>query len=232
VVTARALIEEAGCLIVESRKISQAWEEAKAVPEHPIERPSRVRSLLHPVLVQAAFGTRIKDLPNAPQAISVQTYVDKVAKATAESRFTTWYDWLTDAAHPALGARAAYASPPITSEARAVTYRYHARSPLLEMDSAGLTQLDHELAHYAADATLAAGMVIFDLLEQALLMVDDFGLTTGAAGLTNRNYWRKLTPVRGSRSCPCGRGSWADCQHRWGQLASSITVPEAAGAPG
>jgi hypothetical protein len=93
-------------------------------------------------------------------------------------------------------------------------------------DSRGNSKvLDNELAHYAADATLAAGTVICELLDQALLLVDDFGLTTGAATLTNRTYWRNFTPVRGSRRCPCGRGSWAKCHHRWGDPAPEIVVP-------
>jgi hypothetical protein len=115
------------------------------------------------------------------------------------------------------------------NQTRAVTLRYYARSPMAEMSSAGVTRQDHQLAHYAADATAAAGTIICDVLQQALLVVDDFGFTTGAARLTNRDYWRNLTPTRGSPPCSCGRGSWGECQHRWGKPAPSITVPDLAG---
>jgi hypothetical protein len=61
--------------------------------------------------------------------------------------------------------------------------------------------------------------VITDVLQQALNVVDDAGLTTAAATLTLRAYWRNFTPVRGKRPCPCGRGPSSACGHRWGEPA-------------
>ncbi|MFI7289777.1 hypothetical protein ACIBRY_24475 [Streptomyces anulatus] len=51
-----------------------------------------------------------------------------------------------------------------------------------------------------------------------MALVDDFGLTTAAATLTRRTYWRAFHPTRGSRACPRGRGKWSACGHRWGAV--------------
>jgi hypothetical protein len=87
--------------------------------------------------------------------------------------------------------------------------------------------MDNEVASYAADALIAAGTVLCDVLADSLQVVDDLGLTTGAARLTHGFYWRDFKPVKGSRPCPCGRAAWSKCQHRWGQPAPSVSVTQA-----
>src|ERR1017187_402942 len=59
-VTARALLEEVGCLLYEARQIEQAWTKAKALKESPLGRPERVRNTLAPVLADASFGSRLE----------------------------------------------------------------------------------------------------------------------------------------------------------------------------
>jgi hypothetical protein len=102
VVTARALIEEAGCLLDEVRKLAEVWHAGKAIPDDGVKRPAEVRALMNPVLTRAGTASRIVEMPKALRATNVLTYVQKLARGTAESRFTTWYDWLSDAAHPGL----------------------------------------------------------------------------------------------------------------------------------
>jgi hypothetical protein len=86
-------------------------------------------------------------------------------------------------------------------------------------------QLEPTIALNVADALIAAGKVITDVLHQSLAVVDDMGLTTAAATLTQHVYWRNLSPVRGKRLCPCGHGPASACQHRWGQPAPTISIP-------
>ena len=230
-VTARALIEEAGCLLYEGVKLADAWRTGKAASEGPLMQPSAVRDAMAPVLNKAAFGSRMKESHERAQAISVVTYVQKLAKATGDKRFSDWYDWLSDAAHPAFGARIALACPPMKHDSGATVVRTYARAPMvLQQGNGHRIQMDFTIAFAVADALIASGAVICDLLEQALLLVDDFGLTTGAATLTRRWYWRDFKPVRGNRACPCGRGSWSDCRHRWGEPAPRVVVPQTAGA--
>jgi len=172
------------------------------------------------------MATRLKGTPQTLQATNVLTYVQKLARASGDQRYITWYDWLSDASHPAFGARIALASPPMLHDSKAVMTRTYARAPLIRQSANGRREaLENEVGLHAADALIAAGSVLCGLLADALHVVDDFGLTTGAAGLTQRFYWRDLKPVRGSRPCPCGRGAWSKCQHRWGQPAPSVSIP-------
>jgi hypothetical protein len=89
--------------------------------------------------------------------------------------------------------------------------------------------LEPTVALTVADLPIAVGRVITDVLEQSLVAVDDMGLTTAAATLTGRVYWRNLSPVWGNR-CPSGRAS--ACRHYWGQPAPVLTIPSTAGEAG
>ena len=105
------------------------------------------------------------------------------------------------------------------------TVRYYARSPMSLAGPAGKSsELEPTIAYNIADALIASGEIFVDLLDKSLVMVDDFGLTTGAATMTKRHYWRDFTPVKGSRHCPCGRGRWSACQHCWNALAPVVSV--------
>jgi hypothetical protein len=84
--------------------------------------------------------------------------------------------------------------------------------------------MDFTIAHMAADALALSADVGSAVLDDSLSMVDDVGLTTAAATLTRRTYWRNLVPRRGNRPCPCGRGSWRDCKHRWAAAAPTATT--------
>lgn len=221
-VTARAVVEEAGALVDQAQKLAEAWRIAKATPADALKRPGSVRDALAPVLLHAGMGSRLAHSHEKLQATNVLTLVKKLAKVSGDSRFHEWYDWLSDAAHPAFGATIAYASPPMAHESGAVLVRYYARSPL-SLEGDGQQQLmEPKIAFIVADAVIGAGRLITDILDGSLALVDDVGLTTAAATLTRRPYWRNFSPVRGSRPCPCGRGKWSKCGHRWGEAAPGI----------
>jgi hypothetical protein len=227
-VTARALVEEAGSLTDEARRLADGWSAGKGAPPDRLKQPETVRKALAPVLLQAAFGSRMKGSHQKTQATNVLTLVQKLSKVTADGRFAEWYDRLSDAAHPAFGARIAFASPPLMHDSGAVVVRFYARSPMAMHDGEVRQLLEPTIAFTVADALIASGEVICRLLEQALVLVDDVGLTTAAATLTRRPYWRNLAPARGNRACPCGRGRWSECRHRWGQPAPALNVPRTA----
>jgi hypothetical protein len=225
-VTARALIEEAACFAYEATKLTDAWQTVKTNQTEGIARVSAVRAALSPELNQAGFGSRTKELSGKIQATNVLTYTQKLIKTTGDARFGQWYDWLSDAAHPAFGARIALASPVLGHDSKAVMVRHYARSPLVLKNSRGeRTALENPIALYTADALVACGVVLCGLLNQTLATVDDFGLTTKAATFTRRTYWRDFKPVRGSRACPCGRGKWSMCPHSWNRPAPSLSIP-------
>ncbi|MFC5188019.1 hypothetical protein [Actinomadura harenae] len=218
-VTARAAVEEAGALVDEAQKLAKAWSIGKAAPAEELKRPKTVRDALAPALLHASMGSRLTGSHAKLQATNVLTLVKKLSKTSGNPRFIEWYDWLSDAAHPAFGARIAYSSLPLVHDSGAVTVRYYARAPLLLQSDTQQKTMESTIALTVADSIIAAGQIIVDVLNHSLALVDDVGLTTGAATLTRRNYWRNLSPVRGSRACPCGRGKWSQCGHRWGEPA-------------
>ncbi|MFK4799167.1 hypothetical protein ACI3K5_10805 [Streptomyces sp. MPA0124] len=225
-VTARALIEEAGALADEQKAVAEAWRTGKAAAEDPLRRPALVRETLAPVLLKAGFGSRMNGSNEKLRATNVLTLVKKVTRATGDDRFPKWYDLLSDAAHPAFGARIALATPPLVHASNAVTVRSYSRSPMSLAEGASVRTLEPTVAFAVADSLIAVGSFMLDLLDEGLAVVDDFGLTTSAATLTRRTYWRAFHPVRGSRVCPCGRGKWSACGHHWGS-----GVPTSGGRP-
>ena len=231
-VTGRAVVEEAGSLVDEAAKLAEASKVSKAIPADKFKRPAAVRSELEPILLHAGFGSRLKISHKQLQATSVLTLVNKLAKMTHDERFTDWYDWLSDAAHPAVGARIAFASPPIAHDTGAVMTRWHARAPLTLEGGGKREPLEPTIALTVADALIATGTVITDVLEDSLAVVDDMGLTTAAATLTRRVYWRNFSPVRGNRPSSCGRGRASVCRHYWGQSAPVVTIPTTGGTGG
>ncbi|MFJ9406791.1 hypothetical protein [Streptomyces sp. NPDC101393] len=224
-VTARAVIEEAGSLVDEVGAIAKAWRVGKASAKDPMGRPTLVREAIAPVLMKAALGSRMKGSHEELQATNVLTLVKKLSRVTSDDGFPEWYDVLSDAAHPAFGARIAFATPPLAHPSRAVVVRSYARSPMSLRNGSEVQGLEPTVAFAVADSLIAAGMLMTGILEDGLAMVDDFGLTTGAATLTRRTYWRNFHPTRGSRQCPCGRGSWAVCGHRWGNAVPPLRIP-------
>lgn len=234
-VTVRAIIEEAGCLNYQARQVLPTWADVKAGATGlaPEQQAEQVRQQMNPLLVASGFGTRIKTAHGAPKAVNVQTYVDHLVRDTGETQLQTWYDWLSDAAHPAFGAHIAFATQPMKHETNTVLMRIHAHTPIRhetrDQDDILVTSepTSNDIADYAADAILRCGQLLVEGLEQSLRMVDDFCLTTGSARFTKRLIWRSFMPTRGSRKCPCGRGTWSTCEHWWGgtsttwQLAST-----------
>ena len=218
-VSARAALEQVGCLLYELRLLDEAWSGAKAAAAdlQPFARAGHVRQAMAPVLTKATFGSRISFSSERLQATNVMTYIQKLAKAVKRPEVTDWYDWLSDAAHPAAGARLALASQPVVHDTGAVMLQFLARRPVPPRSEDGQVRgTDFTVAHRAADALQLCGALAERLLEHGLWLVDDFGLTTAVPTLTRRSYWRALQPVRRSRPCSCGRGKASDCGHRWG----------------
>ena len=86
-VTARALVEEAGSLTDEARRLADGWNAGKGARPDPLKQPEAVRNALAPVLLQAAFGSRMKGSHEKAQATNVLTLVQKLSKLTADGRF-------------------------------------------------------------------------------------------------------------------------------------------------
>ncbi|MGV6990092.1 hypothetical protein ACUY3U_01210 [Gordonia amicalis] len=220
-VSARGLLEQVGCLFYEVSIVEEAWREAKALPSD--NRESRIHARFNPLLFQLAFASR--GLPTSQAlrpATNVQTYVDKLARFTDDERYHAWYNWLSNAAHPAVGSRIVYATQPLVHKHSRLMRRRFSRLPtsIRQNCDVGLT-----VVHNAADATVELYRISSHLLDFGLRIVDDFCLTTASANLTTGSSWRQLVPVRGNRLCPCGNGKWRSCGHRWGAAAPTLPKP-------
>ncbi|GAA2203527.1 hypothetical protein [Sinomonas flava] len=216
-ITSRALIEELGCLVTEVRQIKAAWEVVKRADLNPVRRGELAKNQLGSVLARFLFATRMSSKPaNAPDATNVLTYIKKLDKLSKSSKFSEWYDWLSDASHPAYGARLVYVTNPMRHATGAVMLRFHSRSPLhLEKSSGERVDFTYDIEEKAETALESCGTLLIKYLKTALSLVDDFGLTTSAATLTSRTYWRNLLPAASGDECACGCGPWAQSIHVW-----------------
>jgi hypothetical protein len=220
-IASRALIEEVSCVLYEADELSKRWSEAKSSPAN--DRAAAVTALFHNKLLEFRYASRgFGDSVPWP-ATNVMTYIQKLAKRYGHENMTKFYAVLSNAAHPAIGARMAYASLLPNHETGAYSLRRLSRRPTAAGKSSDLTFF---FASTAAEATYLFGDQGWHLLYQALFMVDDFGLTTRSGLLTRHRYWRKLQPGnRSSDNCPCKCGRWSGAKHQWGQPAPEIRVP-------
>lgn len=229
---ARALIEQTGCLVYECRKLFRAWSEAKSGDAVGVARAELVNSHLQPLLAKTTMGTRVSGSPERLQAPNVLTYVQTITKVLKDDRYQIWYDWLSDASHPAFGARIACASEPMAHESRAVVVRFLSRGLLssVRVDQAGRINEDsmrpqfNEIASHVADSVGVSANAYFSALAQARKLVDDFALTTRASALTLRHLWPAPTPATVGEDCPCGCGALDLGDHRWGRPAPVLKL--------
>lgn len=218
----RGLIEQVGCLLSESKEISRLWAEAKDLDGKMLEGTDRVdvvRSRLHEPLGKYAFAARGLGEPEKFKATNVQTYVGKLAKVS-DIDIRKMYDWLSNAAHPAVGSRAMYANQSIRHPTGAfLLCRYSLRPTSMEgRDDC----LRFSIAESAADSTVNAACIGLSLLWSSLSIVDDFGLTTAAATLTDHVYWRNFKPALRNAECPCGCGKYKKSLHKWRAAAPPL----------
>ena len=227
-IISRALIEELGCLVSESIQIQKVWKTAKLADTTARHRAERVNAIGVTVR-NFTFASRMSDFrERAPNATNVLTYVNKLDALSRSSEFSELYDWLADSSHPALGARLTYVADPLKHESGATSVRAHSRRRIHIRKSDGTTtNFAYPTEAKALKALELCGPLLLDQLIMTLRLVDDFGLTTSAAALTERMYWRNLLHVASECNCPCGCGTWAASLHSWGApvpLASAVTA--------
>ena len=227
-IISRALIEELGCLVSESLQIERGWKQAKRGGTTVRDRVELVQNSVSSTVRAFTFGSRMSWLSeHVPPATNVLTYIQNLDKLSKGSDFADLYDWLADSSHPALGARLTYVSDPLMHKSGVTTLRFHSRFRLhLENSDTTASEFEYPPIMYARRGLEVGGRLLLDQLSNTLRLVDDFGLTTSAAAMTERIYWRNFLPVTSEGDCPCGCGLWADSLHRWGAsvpVVSAIT---------
>jgi hypothetical protein len=225
-IISRALIEELGCLASESLQIHKGWETAKLLDTTARHRAELVQNQVGSTVRNFAFATRMSVFrEHVPNATNVLTYVKKLDTLSRSSVFSELYDWLADSSHPALGARLTYVTDPLMHQSGATTVRAHSRARLQIRNSDGTTtDFEYPTEMNARRGLELCGPLLLDQLCMALRLVDDFGLTTSAAAMTKRIYWRNFLPVAPESNCPCGCGPWAESLHRWGAPVPVISA--------
>ncbi|MBX7133433.1 MAG: hypothetical protein K1X67_12235 [Fimbriimonadaceae bacterium] len=219
----RALIEEVACLWWESDELFRSWRAAKHAPADA--RDLTIMNLLSNQLEVFTFSQRglesIIGDNDLWQALNILTIIGKFAKRMASDGIIAErmsgkelednYAILSNAAHPAFGARISYAALWAEHDHGATRQRRLSRVPN-EADAVS------PIPDIAAKVILVVGGIGETILWQSLRMIDDFGLTTRTGLRTPHPYWRKLVPAsKSSAVCPCGCGKWRTAQHRWGQ---------------
>jgi hypothetical protein len=135
----------------------------------PENRSLVVRGLLHGPLVEYAFASRgLGQVSKMLEAKNVSGYVQKLAKVSGVD-FVDMYNWLSNAAHPAIGARVPYASEFHSHKTDTTTIRFYSRHPTSIQK--GARRHAFMIADYAARATLAATDIGLQLLRRSLAVM-------------------------------------------------------------
>ena len=174
----------------------------------------------------AKFDKKVPDLAEQFQQIertNVLTTIDKLARAT-DSKVQIDYQWLCNAVHPSIGGLLAFASPMMAHESQMCAFQTIAPFPIsIHSTSNPEKRIVEETIEVAVvrAATLVVD-VLTRTLDDALKIIDDVALTSGAPQMASFSYWRKLAQKGRNSLCPCRSGRQVKhCQHRW-----SDTPPE------
>jgi hypothetical protein len=237
---ARALLETAAAFWVDARRIADIWRTAKADGAPTLEKKSlRVRLQFIERLNEAQFGGKFDDkVPELAEAFgrrpraNVLGAVEKLDKASSGHLYAD-YQWLCNTAHPSLGTALVFSAAPLTHLTRTHGLRILAESPIwidFEPGFDDVAYVTESIPSAVARCAVAALEVLTEVLDAALRVIDDIGLTTDAPAMADFDYWRPLRPTGRNTLCACGSGEKTKhCIHEW--RGTSPTVPERFVAP-
>jgi hypothetical protein len=172
------------------------------------------------------FGGVFSDeLPDLKEALdrfkrrSVLTDVGKLARQLGPE-IRELYEWLSNVAHPSFGTMHAYCSPMHIHPTGTHSVRVVAGDPgcaaLAALRGTRQSRMDSVGGMTVRAVALGCRHAVVTL-ERALRIVDDLGLTSGAAKAAPWPYWRALEPAVRNARCPCRAGRKAKaCGHEWG----------------
>jgi hypothetical protein len=212
---ARTLLEELAGLVYESRQITIAWQQAKALP-NSASRSTEVRRLVGTAVLKAFRGSRMSGFPDALTSPNILTQLSRLEAATAGAPIKSWYEWLSEASHPGLSSRLLYASSQHLHSSGGISMAWYSRLPL-DADSIRANNVPQIIAY----SIVSCAEWLCDFLPSALRLVDDFGLTTRAPAWTSRQYFRSFSRLSG-QPCPCGCGG--AIAHSWGKPAPELPL--------
>jgi hypothetical protein len=224
----RALLETAAAFWCAAKEMSEIW---NAIKLNGLTRDSGLRgwhelnSWIWRTTYGAKFDSRSPDLEKAWKKLSstnVVTYIDKLAKAVPKIDLQTKYQWLCNTVHPSCGGTFAMSTPLATHASGAHAFAWFAPFPI-HMESRGGHVAERTVHEAIATLSIVAVRVIVQTLDDSLCIIDDLGLTTGAAKLATFAYWRQLQVATRKQRCPCRSGlTFEKCRHHWKEPSTSI----------
>jgi hypothetical protein len=188
---ARALLEEVASLAYEGDQLIRVWQTAKQVPATHT-RPAEVRRIINLTLLKAFRGSRISTVPEVLKAVNVMTMVNRFEKMTGLSKVGYWYEWLSEASHPAYAAPTTYASVLMRHETGAVSNAAYSLHPSITESDGELPIINNQM-RMSAECVIACVNSFLVLGPQVEAMVRDFELTTDARSLTRTRYVRGIS---------------------------------------
>jgi hypothetical protein len=226
---ARSLLEATAALYDDARDLAEIWARCKAIAPSP-DRPvppaySDLKEWGYGVLLAGKFATESasKQAAERVKRRNVQTSIGRLEKHGVVG-ITETYDWLCNAVHPSVGGTFAFAGP-ISHVDDAAGRRMRmlmrfAEHPLRSYPGDDLVDATITTAiRHAVGTSLTLAVVV---LRDALRVIDDMGLTTGAARYAEEPYWRGIVCGGRNDPCPCGSSrTWKACIHRWEGPVSS-----------
>jgi hypothetical protein len=227
----RALVETAAALWVDGRKLESLWALTKEAGPPESDKDVLVRrKRLVAWLDEVQFGAKFNDRASDAQAIfgrvsrtNALGQVEKLAKAT-DGDLETDYQWLCNTVHPSIGTTFAFSAPPLVHDTRTHSLLSFSGGPIEIRSANGAVEAERTVKTAVARASTTALRVLTTVLDDALRIVDDVGLTSEAAALADFHYWRALRPAERNEECPCRSGKKAKrCHHGWKMPAPRIT---------
>jgi len=227
----RALVETAAQLWVDARKLADAWGEIKREGSPTTDRDAARRRndlmlVLNEVTLGSKFDDKVPDLKATYGRIqrgNVLTSVEKLAKVVGV-QFQEDYQWLCNTVHPSLGNYFAFSSPMLRHNSGTHILTSFSGWPL-SIERGEERYLERPIQDAVARAHEQAVVVLRDVLDAALRLVDDVGLTTQAPKMSMVPYWRDLVVQDDQQLCPCRSGKRGyRCPHAWGDAGVEIPM--------
>ena len=179
------------------------------------------------------FDNRAPDLADAwggIQRTNVLTQIEKLTRAT-DPLLHADYQVLCNVVHPSVGGTLSFSSVFFLHETSAYAWNLftHFSTSVRQGEIVTIQAMVQESLVRTAVIAVA---ILVGTLDDALRLVDDVGLTTGAPALATRDYWRKIVPMGRNEPCPCRSGlKVKKCSHRWENPAPGIVDHFAPRAP-
>jgi hypothetical protein len=233
---ARSLLETAASLWVETTNLDEVWRRIKtnsATSGPEVGHWYEITNLIHTMLWASKFDKRAATLATSYgrlQRTNILSYINNLARAT-NGPIHDDYQWLCNAVHPSIGGMLAFAAPLMGHNTKTHAFQWVCSEPIhftklphnTGQRGTNIPRYPHEEEEREATVENAlARVAIFSVdvikivLDQALRVIDDIGLTPNAPATAIFEYWRTIRNPGKNANCACRSGKKVKyCPHNW-----------------